>query len=66
MKQILKDPEAGSLPRRKQVDLGPSGERATLQGDIERKQERRARLEETPRKNVEAREQRKHRRGAGN
>jgi hypothetical protein len=65
VKQTLKDPEADALPRRKQVDLGPSGDRPSLQSDIERKQESRAALEQTPRKSEEARARRKNRRDGG-
>lgn len=63
VKQTLKDPETDALPRRKQVDLKTIG--ASLQKDIDRKQERRARLEQTPRKSAEARERRRQRRGGG-
>ena len=66
VKQALKDPDADALPQRKEVwQLGPSGELYRLQDDIKLKQQRRAQLEQAPRKNAEARERRRQRRGGG-
>lgn len=63
VKQALKDPEVDALPRRKDTqELGPSGEPLRLQDQIKSKQERRARLEQSPRKNTEARDGRRQRR----
>jgi hypothetical protein len=63
VKQTLKDPDVDALPRRKDVpELRPSGEPLRLQDQIKSKQQRLARLEQSPRKNAEARE-RRHRRG---
>lgn len=62
VKQALRDPERDTIPKRKEVPLGPGTPK--LERALEAKRERRARLEQSPRKNPDARGRRRARRGS--